>query len=266
MNIIKKIFNKIEKYKPIKKITDIILNSCDQPIIKIENKEKKVITNQKIPTVVYKSWINNSFWIRHYRHMNYFRNLNPDLDFKIYAHIDSDNYMKEVWNETEIYKKSLFGPMKADIFRYCILFDKGGYYFDINKGCNIQITTLHDPNTTALISFGQNECILPPDFEIISKLNYSDKYYLQWGFGFIKNHPILENMINNICNYYPYFKNKIFINPKSAILAFTGPGMFTKSVRESMHNINSNEITQAGIDFNGNGIFNLHGSEVRYNL
>ena len=267
MNIIDKILKKNQKYRPIKKIGDMIFNSIDRPIIKIGNKEKKVFTNQKIPTVVYQTWINKSFGIRHARQLKYFRNLNPDLDFEIYDDGESDNYMKEVWSGTEIYeiyKKSLFGPIKADIFRYCILFDKGGYYFDISNGCNVQITSLHKPNTTALISAEKNDCLYPPNFEIISKLDFYDKYYLQWAFGFTQKHIILENTINNICKYYPYFKNKTFNNPKNAILAFTGPGMFTKSLREAMYNINPKDITQAGVDFNGNGIFSLLGSEVRY--
>jgi mannosyltransferase OCH1-like enzyme len=161
------------------RIIDKILNSIDRPIVKIGNKEKKVFVNQKIPTVVYQKWINKSFGIRHARQMNHFRNLNPDLDFELFDDEESDKYMLDAWKGTEIheiYKKSLFGPMKADIFRYCILFDKGGYYFDISKGCNVQITSLHTSNTSALISAEKNECFLPPEFEIISKLKSEAKF------------------------------------------------------------------------------------------
>ena len=71
-------------------------------------------------------------------------------------------------------------------------------------------------------------------------------------------------MIENICEYYPYFQGKKYDSPKNAILRFTGPGMFSKSVREFFMEETNIKIAQAGIDFNGHGIFALKGSEVRY--
>lgn len=244
-----------------------LINKIDHPIIKVGNKQKSQLTTQEIPTIVFQTWTDSLFGIRHAKEINKFRNLNPELDFVIYNDQDCDKYMNEAWSGSEIleiYKKSLFGPLKADIFRYCILFDKGGYYFDISKGCRFPLTKLHKPNNTAIISAEKNECFVPPDFESISKLIYYDRYYLQWGFGFKKNHIILETTINNICKYYPFFKGKIFKNPKSAILAFTGPGMFTKSLRESIPQLDIDDIKQAGVDFNDYGVFSLTGSEVRY--
>ena len=53
-----------------------------------------------------------------------------------------NEYMENNWKNNEIYevfKNSLIGPLKTDIFRYCILFDKGGYYFDISRSCKIPL-------------------------------------------------------------------------------------------------------------------------------
>ena len=51
-----------------------------------------------------------------------------------------EDYMKNNWKNNSIYevfKNSLVGPLKTDIFRYCILYERGGYYFDISRGCKI---------------------------------------------------------------------------------------------------------------------------------
>jgi hypothetical protein len=82
--------------------------------------------------------------------------------------------------------------------------------------------------------------------------------------GFAKGHPILQQMIENICHHYPLFKGVAFQNPKNAILRFTGPGMFTKTVREYFDGQEDESVAQAGVDFMGAGIFALKGSWARY--
>ena len=59
-------------------------------------------------------------------------------------------------------------------------------------------------------------------------------------------------------------KNKIFENPKLAILNFTGPGMYTKVMRDYLSKCNKNDYKELDTKFNGNGIFKLNGSQVRY--
>jgi hypothetical protein len=49
-----------------------------------------------------------------------------------------------------------------------------------------------------------------------------------------------------------------------AILSLTGPGMFTKTVREYFVTNNCEQISQAGIFFNDFGIFKMKGSGVRH--
>ena len=52
--------------------------------------------------------------------------------------------------------------MRSDIFRHCILYDKGGYYFDISKGTQVSLRSLHSKSTEAIISNEPVECIIPP--------------------------------------------------------------------------------------------------------
>jgi hypothetical protein len=40
--------------------------------------------------------------------------------------------------------------------------------------------------------------------------------------------------------------------------------MFTKTLREYLDTNEDADLVQAGIDFNGHGIYSLKGSEVRY--
>ena len=50
----------------------------------------------------------------------------------------------------------------------------------------------------------------------------------------------------------------------TAILNFTGPGMYTKVMRDYFQNDKKNDYKELDTKFNGNGIFKLKFSQVRY--
>ena len=220
-----------------------------------------------IPPVVYQTWEVDYFGKTHFAEIEKFRDLNPDLSFELFAKEKLEAYMEDVWGQHPIYpifKGAKFGPMLADIFRYCILFERGGFYFDISKGCSVSITSLCSANATGLISYEAHDCVVIPKPNAMRRMLHPEKYVLQWGMGFAKEHAFLHLLLENICEYYPFFKGKSFAVPKNAILSLTGPGMFTKTLREYLDANEDANLVQAGIDFNGHGIYSLKGSEVRY--
>ena len=253
--MLRAIFNKLRIYTELPMV-ELIDSKATQPFF-----------NALIAPVLYQTWEDHFFGKTHFKEIERFRALNPDLDFRLFDKSDREAYMREFWGEHPIYPiftQSQLGPMKADIFRYCILFERGGFYFDISKGCSIPLSSFLQQSSSALISFESHDCVIPPDPILEHRLECSEKQVLQWGMGFTKGHPILQGMIDNICTHYPLFKGKAFESPKSAILRFTGPGMFTKSVREYFENQEDDSVAQAGVDFNGAGIFELQGSWARH--
>ncbi len=219
-----------------------------------------------IPPVVYQTWVNRQFGRSHILGLEKFRSINKDLSFYIFDNDMLNDYMKIHWGDHEIYNvfiNSKFSAMKADIFRYCILYERGGYYFDINKGCSVPLRSLHMEIDTALLSFEANVTIVPPSTNYIKNITLFNRLVLQWGFGFEKNHPLLSIVIKNICVYYKYFRGKIFDIPGHAILMFTGPGMLTKSLIEFIDLNMQVQCSFTGTDFNGNG-YVMKGAHVRY--
>jgi len=70
---------------------------------------------------------------RHWIGINEFRDQNPDIDFHLFDSIECDAYMVAAWKShpiCQIYRDSLFGPMSAELFRYFILSERGGFYLD----------------------------------------------------------------------------------------------------------------------------------------
>jgi mannosyltransferase OCH1-like enzyme len=214
---------------------------------------------------MYQTWNTNFFGKSHHRAMLTFRNLNPDLNFILYDNTQSDEFMRSFFKGheiLEIYEKARIGPLKTDIFRYCLLYQYGGFYCDINKALTRPFSSFIQRDDTAFITFESNFTSIPPDPLVFSKIMHPDRIILQCILGFQKNHIILQRIIENICEYYPLFAAKKYKRPKDGILAFTGPGMFTKTVRENI--LSCENLRQIDIDFERSFIFNLPGANVMY--
>jgi len=252
-----------------KKISYFLKRLTEYPLVQLN--DYLIVSNSKckIPKIVYQTWENRFFGKTHYKELIKFRNLNKNYSFLLFDKLKRDSYMQEHWGKHEIFKvyqMSKFGQMKADIFRYCILFERGGYYFDISKGYSESLDNLSSPNTEAIISYEPVECIIPPNKKLFQILKYPHKNILQWGLAFSKNHPILEMVINAIVNDYHFYIDKIFDIPKTGVLSLTATGQFTKIVREYIQENGTENLIQAGVYFNQKGIFSMKGSRVRHHL
>ena len=241
--------------------------ALDYPFVRLGDQEAAMAIEQRIPPVLHQTWEEARFSYRHADGLRRFRAVNPDLSFRLFDRERRDRYMTERWGGHDIftvYANALFGAIKADVFRYCILFDRGGYYFDISKACRKPLTTFHGRDCRALISFESHD--IPQSSSSVGPISllYPSKYVLQWGLGFEAGHPLLKMAIARIVESYPSVRNVAFEKPFEAVLGFTGPRMFTSVVHDYFEAWGGDGIRQAGIDFESEGIFSLRGSEARY--
>jgi hypothetical protein len=239
----------------------------DLPWVTVGNHISSNKLVQKITPAVYQTWESNDFGKRHAKEINEFRSLNPGIDFYMYNKEQRDAYMLKSWGSKPIYqayKNAKFGQIKADIFRYCIVFEFGGYYFDISKGCSVPLNTLHSPSSIGLLTNESNDRKLPVSPQLIPLYCEPKKLFVQWAFGFAPQNPILGTAIGLIEKNIDTYQTKEFDNPSAAILDFSATHLFTRAVDEyaSVHGLK--DIAQSGIDFNHHGIFSLNGSNARY--
>jgi mannosyltransferase OCH1-like enzyme len=237
-------------------------------IDKVANKKVSNL-NFKIPLKVYQVWSTRYFTRTHAKEIKKFRELNPDVQFNLMTHYEVNQYMLKFYGDHPIYnifKKAKYYQIKADIFRYCILYERGGIWADIKSSIKIPLTQIFDCNAEAIISYEKNDINFKQNdnFKSPKVFQYPNKMILMWCLAFCKKNIILQNVIDAICTNYNSYKNKIFSNPKNAILDFTGTHLFTKVVKQEMLKNNSIKIQQLGIDFNGYGEFLMKGSSLRY--
>lgn len=224
-----------------------------------------------IPPVLYQTWETNQLGKTHFEARERFRALNPELEFQFFDAVARDQYMDEYYSGhliRDIYHRGKFGPLKVDIWRYCLIYREGGFYFDINKGVEIPIAQLLNDETSAFISYESTISHMCPPLSIISKLQHPHNLVVNWAFGMSKNHPFMAKTIENLCDYYPFFAGKVFEQPKNAIVKYTGPIMLTRSIHDVLaandDPLLEQSITQCGIDFNRRGIANMPRSWTRY--
>jgi hypothetical protein len=145
--------------------------------------------------------------------------------------LDVESYMKSVWGQSEIYKRfvaSPQGPMKTDIFRYCIIYDLGGYYFDIKSGFLDDLSSFEKDG--ALLFWEGNPFV--HDGEVCAaSLEACGSYLIaQWGLGFAAKHSFLKFVIKTLCDRP--IREFSGVKSKVDILNLTGPAAFTKSAHK----------------------------------
>jgi len=249
------------KYYPLKPFKRLIFRYS------LKNSKAKIKIKQKISTTVYQTWVTNKFNKEHYLGLLSFRRINPELSFKLYNDNQMDNYIKNNWSKhriSEVYNRLIYGPMKTDIFRYCILYDKGGYYFDIDKMCLKPLTSLHDKNASAVISFEPDLYKKENNKKVAKFMKISNQHLCQWGMGFKKKNKMLLNLIENICKYYEKYNNKKIKEYIYTGTKFSGPGIFTDTIRQFLKKRIDKKICFLKTDFDGYGIFRMKGSNLRY--
>ena len=137
-----------------------------------------------------------------------------------------------------------YGAMKADFFRYCVLYAIGGIYIDIKSVINYPIFKLLTVDDTCLLDKPR------PNLEPWRK---QCPAYEQWLLIFAPKHPYLLEMINymvyNISRRYePKIVRGIKLNTKGKILHITGPDAFTHVIHKYLSK--SSLMLHRSIDYN----------------
>jgi mannosyltransferase OCH1-like enzyme len=154
-----------------------------------------------------------------------------------------NNFNDEIYNA---YKKinPCYGAMRADFFRYCVLYLYGGIYLDIKSKIIFPIFKIINKDDI---------CILDIPRADLEPWRTNCPTYEQWLLIFSPRHPYLLSTINQM---YQYINNKSIpdtmngfpLSTKGKILHITGPDSFTKAINSFIEN--NNKILHRNIDYN----------------
>jgi len=233
-----------------------------------------------IPSHVYQTWKSNKVPFALSLEVRHFRKLNSDYSFSHFDDNQMDSYMSTFYANQpilDVFTRVRMPVLKADIWRYCILFREGGIYCDIKSAMGIPLRTLVKEDLSELISFeglkwrdlmfpGQYAdpaVFLPgPPESIKADLEHPDNTILNWFLCFEKKNPILNEVINLIVRHAPFYKDRVFANASMAGNHFTGVIAYTQAVWMWMQK-SGKRPAQCGINYSGHGIWKLRGMDYR---
>ena len=120
--------------------------------------------------------------------------------------------------------------MKADFFRYCVLYLIGGIYVDVKSAINYPLFKIIRKDDTCLLDIPRTH---------LEHWRRDKPTYEQWLLIFAPKHPYLHNMINQMVyyienKYNPTIPNINTLNTKQKILNVTGPDAFTRAVNNEI--------------------------------
>lgn len=201
----------------------------------------------KIPFIVHQTFYTTNLPLEIVNIIKNNKLLCPKYKFIFYDDQDCINFIKTYFNE-RIYNaymmlNTCYGAMKADFFRYCVLYKIGGVYLDIKSKIKVPLGQIIKENDSCILD------ILRNNLEPWRKYNPT---YEQWLLIFEPNHPYLnkmiETMVVNIENKYePYIPGYKILNSKQKILQLTGPDAFTRAINTCITN---NLTNHRNIDYN----------------
>ncbi len=138
-----------------------------------------------------------------------FKRKNRAYKYEFYDDAAIEKFLAEEYDQDilKLYKRINIGAVKADFFRYMVLYKKGGVYLDIDS----------------LITKNLDKLIKPDDEAIIAREGHP-QYYVQWALIYNAGHPFLaktiEMMIDNL-------KNNRYPNSGHEM---TGPTVYTAAI------------------------------------
>lgn len=183
----------------------------------------------KIPNIIHQTFISKDLPPEITKIILHNKKICSQCKFIFYDDNECDIFIKNNFEKKvyDAYKKinDVYGAMKSDFFRYCVLYKLGGIYLDIKSVIKVPLFTIIRKNDICILDRLRND---KEPFRLFSPT------YEQWLLIFAPNHPYLLEMINLMVHYIeikyiPKLSN-YKLDTKGKILHVTGPDAFTKAI------------------------------------
>ena len=99
---------------------------------------KEIVISDTIPLDIYQTWFTKDLPPGMINSINQLKKDNPEFTFYLFDDDDCKNFIKENFGIEvhDAYDNLIPGAYRADLWRYCILYKKGGIYIDIKFHTN----------------------------------------------------------------------------------------------------------------------------------
>eukprot|EP00189_Rhodosorus_marinus_P004584 CAMPEP_0113956850 /NCGR_PEP_ID=MMETSP0011_2-20120614/2333_1 /TAXON_ID=101924 /ORGANISM="Rhodosorus marinus" /LENGTH=295 /DNA_ID=CAMNT_0000967127 /DNA_START=122 /DNA_END=1009 /DNA_ORIENTATION=- /assembly_acc=CAM_ASM_000156 len=171
---------------------------------------------RRIPNVIWQTVKSHRVPRAAYKAGNSWTRLNPTYDRIVLDDVEVLEFVEKYYNQTEVelFKSMPVGVMKADFFRYMVVYIHGGVYADA------------DTRNHRAINWWVN-----PDCEFVVGVEGNGSFFCQWAFAAAPRHAILKLLVEKI--FHKLTSGLDFSSPHF-VHGVTGPAIFTDAIREAL--------------------------------
>ncbi len=175
--------------------------------------------DRNIPRKIWQTFKTNNVPIRMYKAAESWMLKNSDFDYHFLTDDECTKMIADFDGDLlRCYERTPHGAFRADIWRYCALYQFGGVYADMDTVCKYPMKKLIDNDDQFIVAYDANPRRLFNAFMCSSP-----------------RHPVLDRLLNNIKDFLLSKDGyeKIKSNPK-LLYDITGPGGLARAVAEVM--------------------------------
>ncbi|RCH54179.1 glycosyl transferase [Mucilaginibacter hurinus] len=182
-----------------------------------------------IPKVIYQTFKHSRLPLLNRLAIKWLKWRNQNYRYEFYDDARIEVFLLEDFGADVLhtYKKINIGAAKADFFRYCILYKKGGIYLDIDAYVLGKLDEFIQHDDKAVISHERNPGL-----------------FVQWAMIYEAGHPFLRDTISNVMdninqNKYP-----------NDVHQMTGPRPYSLVINNYIANNKPVDYRILGVDYN----------------
>lgn len=146
--------------------------------------------------------------------VNSWKDKNPDYEYRYMDDVEVLKFVRKEFGEDwyQIFIDCPLGVMRADIWRYMIIYKYGGVYTDLDTLCLAPIDEW-----------------LPKDYDMVI-CPENDVHLCQWTFAATPGHPILKSVLDCIKEGFenPDYQEDHYVHK------LTGPAVWTRGIRKAI--------------------------------
>jgi mannosyltransferase OCH1-like enzyme len=161
---------------------------------------------------------------------------NPAWEFRFYSHEDSIRLVKDLYGKRILTYflrlREEYGPARADLFRYLVVYALGGVYMDLKSTLIRPLDEVLRTDDTYILSQWRNRQgekeqgagVIPPLFHI------PGGEYQQWHVIAARGHPYLRAVIAQVLSNIDHYNPELNGVGKVGVLIATGPVPYTLTI------------------------------------
>lgn len=183
-----------------------------------------------IPKIIHQVYSELNLPIEYQNNVNYLKDKNPNWEHRLYGSEAMLAYVKREFPEIYPYYDRIdpsYAACKADLFRYLVIYNEGGVYFDIKSGAHTPLDEMLEVDDVYLLAHwpkseaqtGHHRGISNPNGEL-----------QQFHIIAIKGHPFLKFVIDTVCNNIKRY-NPIFHGSGGSVMVLSGPITYTNIIK-----------------------------------